>query len=176
MWNATLAWTLCCLGREDDARAIVDEAAKDAFEHVPWSRSRKIALALYADAAAQVGARDVAARLYELIEPWCDQVPWSGVSGCAHARTYLGLLAATLGRDELADEHFTRAIHVQEREGMLVWAARAHLGWAEALAARGERDRARDHAAQALRLARQHGYGFIEPAASAIIEAGPATN
>ncbi len=42
-----------------------------------------------------------------------------------------------------ADEHFTRAIDIQERDGMLVWAARAHLGWAEALAARGEPERSR---------------------------------
>ncbi len=87
-----------------------------------------------------------------------------------HARTYLGLLAATLGRDEQADEHFARACEIQERDGMLVWAARAHLGWAEALAARGEAERAREQAARALELSREHGYGLFEPRAAAILE------
>jgi hypothetical protein len=63
-------------------------------------------------------------------------------------RTYLGLLAAALGRDEQADEHFVHAIEIQERDGTLVWTARAHLGWAEALVARGRTELARAHAAR----------------------------
>jgi tetratricopeptide (TPR) repeat protein len=170
-WRAALAWTLCWLGRGDEAAAIVAEAARDRFERVPWEQTRTAALALYADAAAQAGVNDAAEILYELIEPWADQIVWNGVIACGHARTYLGLLAAALGRDEQADEHFARAIEIQERDGMLVWAARAHLGWAEALAARGERERAHEHAASALEFSRKHGYDFLEPRAAAILEA-----
>ena len=170
-WKATLAWTLCWLDRRDEAAAIITDAATDRFEHLPWEPSRASALATYADAAAQAGVTDAAEILYELIEPWADQVVWNGVSTCGHGRTYLGLLAAALGRDEQADEHFARAIEIQERDGMIVWAARAHLGWAEALAARGEHAPARERAARALDLAREHGYGFIEPRAAAIFEA-----
>ena len=142
--------------------AIVDDAAADRFEHVPWEPAAERA-GVYADAAAQAGVTDAARSVR------ADRaVGRPGRRGTGrpdgHARTYLGLLAAALGRDELADEHFARAIDVQEREGMLVWAARAHLGWAEALAARGEPERAREHAARALELSREHGYGFIEPA------------
>jgi hypothetical protein len=87
-------------------------------------------------------------------------------------RTYLGLLAATLGFDERADEHFSLACELQERKGMLLWAARARLGWAEALAGRGERERAGKEAARALELAREHGYGAIERRVSALVETG----
>jgi tetratricopeptide (TPR) repeat protein len=170
-WKAALAWSLCWLGRGDDAAAIVAEAARDRFAHVGWELGRMPALALYADAASQAGVNVAAEILYELIEPWADQVVWNGVLACGHARTYLGLLAGALGRDEQADEHFARAIDVQERDGMLVWAARAHLGWAEALASRGERERGHEHAACALALSRKHGYGFLEPRAAAILEA-----
>ncbi len=86
-----------------------------------------------------------------------------------HLCTYLGLLAAALGRDELADEQFARAIDLQERGGMLVWTARARLGWAEALAARGEAERAREKAARTLELARDHGYGAFEARAAAVL-------
>jgi tetratricopeptide (TPR) repeat protein len=172
VWKATLAWTLCWLDRRDEAAAIVTEAAADRFEHLPSEHSRGTALAAYADAAAQAGVTGAAEILYGLIEPWADQVVWNGVSTCGLGRTYLGLLAAALGHDEQCDQHFARAIEIQERDGMVVWAARAHLGWAEALAARGEHEPARDRAARALDLAREHGYGFIEPRAAAILEAG----
>ena len=173
VWKATLAWTLCWLDRRDEAAAIVATAAADGFEHLPREHSRGTALAAYADAAAQCGVTGAAEILYELIEPWADQVAWNGVSAGGLGHTYLGLLAAALGRDEQADRHFARATEVQERGGMLVWAARAHLGWAEALSARGEDGPARERAARALELARAHGYGFIEPRAAAILEGRP---
>jgi hypothetical protein len=53
---------------------------------------------------------------------------------------------------------------------MLLWAAHAHLGWAEALAARGEADRAREEAQRALELSREHGYALFEPRAATLVE------
>ena len=82
---------------------------------------------------------------------------------------YLGLLAAALGRHEQADERFAIATEFHETKQLPVWAARAHLGWAEALANRGERDRA--HAERALELSRQHGYRLFETRATAILTA-----
>ena len=51
-----------------------------------------------------------------------------------------------------------------------LWTARGQLGWAEALAARGDPAAARDHAARALELSREHGYGAFEPRAAALVE------
>jgi hypothetical protein len=106
------------------------------------------------------------------MEPWAGQVIWSGAHSFGHVTTYLGLLAATLGLDERADEYFASACELQEREGMMLWAARAHLGWGEALGRRGEADRARAEITRALELARQHGYGAIERRAAAQVETG----
>jgi hypothetical protein len=61
-------------------------------------------------------------------------------------------------------------MRVQEANGMPLSAARAQLGWAEALAARGDAVGAREHAARALELSREHGYGLFEPRAAALIE------
>jgi hypothetical protein len=63
------------------------------------------------------------------------------------------------------------ACDFQEINGLLMWAARAHLGWARALAGRGDAARAREHAARALELSREHGFGPFEEHAAALVEA-----
>ena len=72
--------------------------------------------------------------------------------------------------DDQADQHLGFACEFQEANGMLLSAARAQLGWAEALAARGDAVGAREHAASALDLSREHGYGLFERRAAALIE------
>jgi tetratricopeptide (TPR) repeat protein len=173
-WRAGLAHVYCWLGRTEEGGAIVREAAKDGFDHVPWDQFRSSALALYADAASQAGVREAAARLYELLDPWAEQIVWNGGTTYGHVRTYVGLLAATLGWDDLADEHLGLASRILEEKRMLLWASRTRLGWAEALAGRGEAERAQAQAARALALAREHGYGAIERRAAAVVETGAA--
>ena len=163
-----MAFAYCWAGRTEEGAAIVDEAARDRFDHVHWDQMRLTALALYADAASLGGVRDAAAVLYELLEPWADEVVWNGASAYGYVSTYLALLAATVGWDERADEHFALACDLQEQKGMLLWAARARLGWAEALAGRGETEGAQAEAASALALAREHGYRAIELRAATI--------
>lgn len=113
---------------------------------------------------------DAAGVLYELIEPWADQVAWTGAITYGHASTYLGLLAAALGRHEHADEHFKRSCQFHEANELWLFAARAHLGWAEALTSRGETEQARGEGARALELSREHGYALFEPRAAALVE------
>ncbi len=173
-WWAGLAYTYCWLDRDADAATLIKRAAADGFQHVPNESARSSTLALYADAASQAGLAEVAGVMYELIEPWADQAVWNGAAGFGHCRMYLGLLAATLDWDERADEHLAFACETQEANGLLVWAARARLGWAEALAGRGETDRAQAEAARALELSREHCYGAIERRAAAVVETGSA--
>jgi len=87
-------------------------------------------------------------------------------------RTYLGLLAATLGRDELADEHLRASCEFHERGGMPLFAAYGRLRWAEALARRGDAEAALREAAAARDAARQVGYVFVERRAAALLESG----
>jgi hypothetical protein len=169
--RAGLASTLCWLDRRGEAATILEEAASDRFEHVLPASDELSALVLYADAAAQTGDRRVAAILYDLIQPWADQVDWNGLTGYGHARLYLGLLASVVGDHERADEHLALACEFHEANDMPLWAARGQLGWAEALAARGDADGARGHATRALELSRQHSYGAVEPRAEALVEA-----
>ena len=76
-----------------------------------------------------------------------------------------------MGDHEQADQHLAFACDFQETHGLLLWAARAHLGWAEALAGRGDAARAREHAARALELSREHGFVWVEERAAALVEA-----
>jgi len=130
------------------------------------------ALGLYADAASQAGVVDAAAALYDLIEPWPDQLIWNQVLCYGHTRMYLGMLAATLGRHELADEHFATVCDFYEANQLLFWVARGRLAWAEALAGRGEAERASEQAARALVPAQKHAFAAIEARAAALVLTG----
>ncbi|MEA2315598.1 MAG: hypothetical protein QOI03_2290, partial [Solirubrobacteraceae bacterium] len=146
-WRAGLASMLCYLDRGAEAAKILEQAASDRFEHVAPSSATLTALALYADAAVETGSSGPASILYELIEPWADQVVWNGVIGYGHARMWLGLLAACKGDHEQADEQLAFACDFQETHGLLLWAARA------------------------LELSREHGYGAFEVRSAALVEA-----
>jgi class 3 adenylate cyclase len=168
-FRAGLANVYCWLGRAEEGAVIVQDAATDRFEHVPWDPVRMTTLALYSDAASQSGCTGAAAILYELLEPWSDQIVWTDANCYGHAQMWLGLVASILDQPELTDRHLEFACQFQEENGLPLWAARAHLGWAEALARRGDGARAHEQAARALELARAGGYVLIEARAAAIV-------
>ena len=170
-WQAGLAVTLCYLDRGVEAAKILEQAASDRFEHIAPDTATLTALALYAEAAVLTDSSGPASILYEHIEPWADQIIWNGTIGYGHARMWLGLLAACMGEHEQADQHLAFACDFQETNGLLLWAARAHLGWAQALAGRGDATRVREHAARALDLSREQGFGAFEARAAALVEA-----
>jgi predicted ATPase/class 3 adenylate cyclase len=173
--RAGLPWMLCAADRRAEAGLALAHAARDDFEWMPQNNSWLTALALYAESAAETSSRDVAASLYRLMEPWAGQFVWNGLSGYGHVHLYLGLLAACIGEDHRrADEHLAFACEFHEANEMPLWAARSHLGWGDALAARGETEAAREHASRALELSREHGYGLFEPRAVALVETGSA--
>jgi hypothetical protein len=168
--RAGLPWMLCAAGRRADASAALEHAASEGFERITQNNSLSTALALCADSAVELSNRDAAATLYRLMEPWAEQFVWNGLSGYGHVRMYLGLLAACIGEDERVDEHLAFACEFHEANKMPLWAARGHLGWAEALARRSDPAGACEHAARALELSREHGYGAFEPRAAALVE------
>ncbi len=170
-WRAGLASCYCLVGRRSQAAEIVEQAARDRFADVYTDQARTTALALYADAAYEAKLPGAAAILYELVEPWSDQVAWNGATMFGHATMWLGLLSATLGRHERADKQLALACKLQEADGLLLWAARAYLGWAESLLHRGEQGMAKEKAARALELARENGWAVFEARAEAIVAA-----
>jgi tetratricopeptide (TPR) repeat protein len=174
-FRAGLSQVLCWLELYEEAQPILELAASDRFEHVGSRADTLSALSLYADAAFEASHHRAAGMLYERLEPFADQVAWNGTTSYGQARMYLGLLAAVLGAHEQADQHLTLACEFHESNDLPLWTARGQLGWAKALAARGEAASAREHAARALELSREHGYGLFEPRAASLLEtASPA--
>jgi hypothetical protein len=162
---SALAW----LDRRDEANAHLEDAARDRFEHMSPSVAKLTGLALYAEAAALTRDVKAAAALYERLAPFSDQVVWNSATGYGHARLWLGLLAAVEGENQCSDEHLVFACEFHEANDMPLWAARGHLGWAEALAVRGDPAGAREHATRVLELSHEHGYGAFEPRAAALV-------
>ena len=168
-WRAGLAASLCWLDRRAEASSILDDAASDGFEHVAPAPSMLATLALYAEAAAQTRHASAAGALYARMEPFSGQLVWMTVQGYGHVRLWLGMLASVLGEYERAAEQLAFACEFHEANDMPLWAARGHLGWAEALAS-DDAAGARKHASRALELSREHGYGAFEKRAVALIE------
>ena len=176
VWPAATAQYEALFGSGDAARALLRDAVESGLDQVGWDTLRLVALSFYADAASRLGARDAAALVHELMAPWDDQFIWGGAVGYGHVRLWLGVAAATMGRNGDADEHFAFACRFHDDNGLRLWSARSHLGWSEALAARGERARAQEHASRAVDLARAHGYRLIEALAAPILDLGALAN
>jgi class 3 adenylate cyclase len=173
-WEAGLSRLYCLTDRRPEGAEVLAHAAAKHFQHIPYDTAQMSALAAYADTAAQTRSLEAAGMLYKLLEPYADQFVWNGVAGYGHARMYLALLDATLGRHEHADAQFAFSCDFHREHGLRLWEARSELGWAEALADRGQPEPAREHATRALELSQQHGYGAFEPRAAAILTS-PAT-
>jgi tetratricopeptide (TPR) repeat protein len=119
-----------------------------------------------AELAYRYDDRDQAQELLGLLEPhaWVaigSPMPFPSPSVAHH----MGLLAATLGRYDEAQAHFTRAAGIHERLGSPNWLARTRMEWAAMLLRRrdaGDTDRARDLLDQALATAVGLGLGGVE--------------
>jgi DNA-binding CsgD family transcriptional regulator len=87
----------------------------------------------------------MAALVYQELEPLAGAnvmighlVAWYGA-----ADRYLGMLAATLGEWESAEEHFERAMELNRRMGGATWVAHTAYEYAHMLLGRGRRERER---------------------------------
>lgn len=169
-YEAGHAAVLCDLGRMPDAARLLDRRADRDFADIPLDQVYSTALALWAKVAADVGSDRAAAPLYALIEPWRDQFVWSGAMGYGSAQHYLGMLAATLGASDRANEHFAAASAAHRREGVKVWEARNLFYWARALLASGAAKDGVATAERAQAIAHQNGYTAIAARAHKLLE------
>jgi tetratricopeptide (TPR) repeat protein len=171
-FEAGLAATLCDIGRAEEVAPRLERAAAHRFADVPLDQVHSTALAAWARAAADIGSERAAAPLYDLIEPWRGQMVWNGTTGYGAAEMYLGMLAATLGSHERANEHFAVASELHGRERVPGWEARNLCYWARSLHAEGAADRAHEAADRALAVAREHGFGSSARHAEALLRVG----
>ena len=170
--QATLAFMYTELGRLDEAKAIFDRAAADDFASLPFDIGWINGMARYADIAARLGSVGPAAEIYEKLHPYRDRIVTSVFTVSGSVQRPLGVLAATLGRWDAAEQHFAAAAEIHERLGAKLFLARTWMNWGRALLARGEVadvQRARELLQRAAELARQHGGGAVERDAEALL-------
>jgi class 3 adenylate cyclase/tetratricopeptide (TPR) repeat protein len=156
----------------DDARAIelLKDAAADNFASLPLDYLWLLTLCTYAEAAIQLRVSRPAQQLYDLLEPFHDQIPYVTTILVSPIAFYLGGLSSVLGRGDEAEAHFAEALELANRGGMKFDTAYTQYRWGCMLAARGrpgDIDRARALLQEACDSAAVHGYGAIERSAAA---------
>ncbi|MGH9010791.1 MAG: hypothetical protein ACRDYF_13230 [Acidimicrobiia bacterium] len=128
LFGALLALAQAELGRIDEAqatyRALGDDLAELVFDYFAAPTA-----AVLATVCARLGDTHGAARLFDLIAPFANQIASHPGLWFGSYEHHLGLLATTLGRLPEAETHFARAAATHERLGATTWLARTRLEW-----------------------------------------------
>jgi DNA-binding CsgD family transcriptional regulator/tetratricopeptide (TPR) repeat protein len=159
-WRPGLVAVLAELGMEREAKRELSRLASEGIEG--FQASLWLAtLAYLSDACAALGDEEMAAILYPKLEPLTGANVMIGhlVACYGSADRYLGMLAATLGERERAEEHFERGMEENERMGASTWVAHTAYEYGRFLLGRGRgsSDRAEALLGEAATLAERIG-------------------
>jgi DNA-binding CsgD family transcriptional regulator/tetratricopeptide (TPR) repeat protein len=143
-WRPGLVSVLVELGMDAEARRELARVVAEGLD--PFRESLWLAALTYlTDACAALGDEAAAAMVYPELEPLSGTNVMIGHLVACHgsADRYLGMLAATLGEWDRAEEHFEGAMELNRRMGAETWLAHTAYEYARMLLARGpgERDR-----------------------------------
>ncbi len=179
-WGPGLVALLADLGMRAEAGRELSRLMRDGLE--PLRASLWLASLVYlADACSALGDEAVAAQLYPELEPLAGANVMIGhlVACYGAADRYLGMLAATLGEDAAAEEHFERALELNRHMGARTWLAHTAYEYARFLRARrrnarraelllGEAAALAERLGMAALLATIRATGSVAPAAPAL--------
>ena len=125
------------LGHEAPARRAFDELAREDFAALPRDSEWLFCLSILSDVAVYLDDRDAAAVLYRLLLPYAEvNVLAAGEVAIGPVERFLGILAATTGRNEEAAGHFQNAIAITARMDARPWLAHTQHEYARMLLAR----------------------------------------
>jgi DNA-binding CsgD family transcriptional regulator len=146
-WRPGLVAVLAELGMEREARReLLRLGAEgiDGFRASLWLAT----LTYLTDACSALDDEAMAAIVYPELEPLAGANVMIGhlVACYGAADRYLGMLAATLGEPERAEEHFERAMEQNRRMGASTWVAHTAYEYGRFLLGRGRGDRDRAEA------------------------------
>jgi DNA-binding CsgD family transcriptional regulator len=164
-WRPGLVSLLAELGMEAQASRQLAQITREGLEAFPdslWLAS----LAFITDACTALGNEAAAALVYPELEPFAGSNLMIGqlVACYGSVDRYLGMLAATLGEWERAEQHFEQALLLNRQMGALTWLAHTDYEFARSLLARGDRapPRAAALLSEAGRLAEQIGLRALQ--------------
>lgn len=157
-WRAALTALQASLGEFDAARDQLDRLAANSFEDVPRDANFLVIGYFLAEAVWILKDEERAALLYEMLSPFgAHNVVLGNAAVCVGSVSHsLGRLAAILGKDEEAAEHFTRAISTHRSMGARPAEARTQVAYADALLTTG--------AGATVPERRERAHGFLDAA------------
>lgn len=168
-WQAGLALLCAEGGKRDEARSILQRVALN-LRDLPRSHFWAAGMACFAETCWLIRDASVAGAFYDALAPFAGQTVVIGLIGAVLGTVdyYLALLAATLGRFDLAARHFRAALEQARSSPPLL--ARVQLSWAQAIGAMslgGDPAEARGLVESALPVLRQLGMDrWLEEAAA----------
>jgi DNA-binding CsgD family transcriptional regulator/tetratricopeptide (TPR) repeat protein len=169
-WQPGLVCLLVELGMEAEARRELDRIRAGGLD--PFRELWLASLTYLTDACAVLGDEALATELYAELEPITGTNVMIGhlVVCYGAADRYLGMLAATLGEWDRAEDHFEQAIALNRRMEMRTWLAHTEYEYARMLLAQGpsEGDRATTHLSRAAELAADIGLSALSSRVAAL--------
>jgi tetratricopeptide (TPR) repeat protein len=166
-WRVALALLLYETDRHEESQQQLDAIAAGGFDDIADDGDWLTAIALLAEVSAGLGDVERSARLYDKLRPYGDRAVVVGLAAIClgSAEAFLGKLAATIGRNRDAAEHFERALAANRALRAPVCVARTQLDYARTL---GRGPRARELVEEASRTAARLGLQDVARGARAI--------
>jgi len=160
------------LGRESDARELLEALASDEFSSLPFDEEWLLSMSLLSEVACLLGDTPCAVALHEKLEPYADRfaVGYSEICIGSISR-YVGMLARTLLRWDNAARHFEAALDMNARIGARPWLAHTQEDYGRMLLERGEAERGAELIAAALATYRELGMETYAARAQRLVEA-----
>jgi DNA-binding SARP family transcriptional activator/tetratricopeptide (TPR) repeat protein len=161
------------LGRDAEARERFEALAADDFAALPFDEEWLVGMGLLAETASSLGDTRRGGVLYRKLLPYADRVAVGIPEICTGSVSrYLGLLAATIGRQAEAERHFEDALAMNGRIGARPWLAHTQEDYARLLLERdepGDRGRANELLESCLSTCHELGMVALEERATRLM-------
>ena len=157
-FTCALAHLYAEIGRERDARAVLEDLLSRDLEHEHVDAEWLFSMNLLADPSASLASDEGVEKLYSLLLPYENRYGAAPVEATfGSVGRALGALATRLGRFDDAERHFELGLEVERRMRARPWIAHSRHDLAAMLLQRGDRERAREPLPEALATYRELG-------------------
>ena len=169
-WRTALIRLAAQSGDLEEGRRELERLAPQDFSAISRDINWMAAMALIGQATAILGDEKRSGWLYEELLPYEGLVVAvaRGTACGGPVDRILGVLAATLGRDDDAERHLRTALDISARMGDVPWLAMARVDLAEVLLRGGERQEAIDLLTESLSASREMGARWLVDRALAL--------